>query len=58
MAHMTDYLTNANQKILDWWTKITFPGKAETAVRSGIKSRFGIMGFSTSDVILGLWFSL
>ena len=30
----------------------------ETAIRSGIKSKFIIMGFSTSDAILGLWFSL
>lgn len=25
---------------------------------SGLKSRFDIMGFSTSNAILGLWFSL
>ena len=29
--------------------------KIETAIGLGIKSSFGIMGFSTSDAILGLW---
>ena len=57
-AHVTDYLTGADQKIPDWPTKITFLGKAETKIRSGIKSRFGILGFSKSDTTLGLWFSL
>ena len=28
------------------------------AIISGSKSRFGIMDFSISDTILGLWFSL
>ena len=33
--------------------------KIETAIGLGIKSSFGIMGFSTNDAILGLWaFSL
>ena len=33
--------------------------KVKTAIRLGVKSRFGITGFSTSDAILGLWgFSL
>ena len=36
--------------------KITFLREAEIAVRSGIKSRFEIIGLSTSDTILGLWF--
>lgn len=41
----TDYLTGADQKIPDWLIKIMFLGKVETAVRSSMKSRFGIMGF-------------
>ena len=42
--------------ILNWLIKITFLGKVETAVRLGIKSKLVIMGISTSDTILGLWF--
>lgn len=38
-------------------TKIIFLEKFETAMRSGIKSRFSVKGFSTSDSTLGLWFS-
>ena len=53
---MTDYLIGADPKIPDGLTKIIFLVKMETAVRSDIKSRFGIMGFNTSDSILGLWF--
>lgn len=34
-----------DQKIPYWLIKIMFLGKDETAIRSGIKSRFGIMGF-------------
>ena len=55
-VHMTDYLFGADQKIS--LVKITFLGKVEIATKSSIKTRFGIMGFSTSDTILGLWFSL
>ena len=50
---MTGYLTGADQTIPNWLIKITFLGKVETTVRLSIKSRFGIMGFSTSDSILG-----
>lgn len=32
--------------------------KVKTAVRSDVKSGFGIVGFCTSDGILGLWFAL
>lgn len=53
----THYLIDAGQKIPDWPIKIAFLGKVETALRSGVKSGFGIMGFSTSDAIWGLWFS-
>ena len=50
-ACVTDYLLGADQKIPDWLIKILFLGEAETAIRSSIKTRFGIMGFSTSDTI-------
>lgn len=30
--------------------------KVQTVVRSSVKSRFGIVGFCTTDGILGLWF--
>lgn len=33
------------QKIPAWLIKIMFPGETETAIRSNIKSRFGVMGF-------------
>lgn len=32
-------------------------GEAETEIRSGLKSRLGVMGFSITDAILGLSFS-
>lgn len=47
-AHLADYLIDTGQKIPDWLVKIIFLGKAETAISSGIKSRFGII---TSTVI-------
>ena len=53
---VTDDFTDVDQKIPDWLIKIPFLVKAETASRSRSKSQFGIMGFSTSDAILGLWF--
>ena len=43
------------QKIPDWL--IMLLGEVETAIRSGMKSWFGFLGFSTSDDILGLWIS-
>lgn len=46
---------DVDQKIPCWLNKIM--GKDEPANRSAIKSRFGIMGVSTSGTILGLWFS-
>lgn len=52
---MRDYPTDIEQIISDWLIKIIFLGEAEAAVRSGIKSRFDINVFSTSDTILGLW---
>lgn len=44
-AHVTDYYIGVDQKIPDWLIKVMFLGEVETVVRSGIKSRFGIMGF-------------
>ena len=52
------YVTLADQKIPDWLIKITFLRKVETAFKLNMTSGFGVMGFSTSDAILGLWFSL
>ena len=56
-ANVTDYLIGADWKISDWLIKATFL-KVKTAIRLGIKSRFGILGFSTSHDILGLCFFL
>lgn len=50
-------MTTGKKKIPDWLIKITLPVKVKTAVRLGIKSRFGTMGFSTCDTALVLWFS-
>ena len=44
-------LTGADKKIPDWLIKILF-------LVLGIESKLGILGFSTSDAILGLFFSL
>ena len=55
---MTDDLLGASQKIPNWLAKIAFLGKLETASKSSIKSRFGVLGFSISDSIWGLWFFL
>lgn len=40
-----DRLLVLNQKILDWLIKILIVGKAETAIRSGLVSRIGIMEY-------------
>ena len=53
---LADYLIGADRKIPDWLMKIAFLVKAGTAIRLGIKSSFGITGFSASDTVLGLWF--
>ena len=52
---MAGYLIGVNQKI-QLLIKITFLRQVRTTVRLGIKFRFSIMGFSTSDYILGLRF--
>lgn len=49
---MKNYVTDADQRIPDLLIKITFLEKVETV----IKSRFNIMGFSTNEAILGLYF--
>ena len=49
---MTDHLHDLDQKNSNWLAKV----KIKTAIRSGIKSRFGITGFNTSGVNLSLWF--
>ena len=55
-VHMTGYFLDVDQEIQGWLNKIIFLRHVETAVKSGIKSRFGIMVFSTSDTIVVLWF--
>ena len=55
-THVTDHLIRAGQKTPNWPIKMTYLKEAEIAVRSNIKSRFGIMGVSTSNTILGLCF--
>ena len=42
---MTDYLTGVDQKIPHWLITMMFLGKADTTIRSGMKSRFGVVGF-------------
>lgn len=51
-----DRLLVLPQKIPDWLIKFAFLGKGETAIGSGIKSRFSIITFRTTDTIWGLWF--
>lgn len=56
-THITDYFIGVDKKIPNWLIKIVSRGEVETAIRSGIKSWFGFLGFSTSDDILGLCIS-
>lgn len=49
---MAGNLTGADQKIPALLVQFTFLGQVETAVKSGVKSTFGLIGFSTSDTIL------
>lgn len=53
-----DKLLVLDQKRSDWLFKIIFLVKVQTTIRSGIKPGFGITDSSTSDAIVGLWFSL
>lgn len=55
-ANMIQYPHGTIQKIPSWLIKVTFLGKGEIAIKPDIKSRFGIMGFRTSDTTLGLGF--
>lgn len=48
------FLVALDPKIPDWLIKMIFLEEVEITIRLGIKSRFGIMGFSTSDAIWGL----
>ena len=57
-AHVTDCLIGADQKIPNWQIKITFLVRAESVIKSDVKSRICIMGFSTSDTILDMWLPL
>lgn len=43
-AHLTDDLLGLHLKVPDWLIRTLFRGEAET-VRSGVKSRFGGVGF-------------
>lgn len=54
-AHVTHHLIDIDQKIPDWLLAY-ISGEVKTTIRSDVKSKFGILGFSTSDAILSLWF--
>lgn len=51
---MTDYLLGLDQKVPGWLIKIKLLEEVETAIRSGVTSRFGIMNLSTKPVVLSL----
>ena len=53
---MTDYLIVLNQKIPDWFLKITYLGEAETANRLALN--LDLVSWAFSGTILGWWFSL
>ena len=55
-GHVTVDLAGTDKTISYWLIKTPFLMKVKTAIRSGPKCRFGIIGFSTSDAILDLWF--
>ena len=65
-AHVADYLIRADHKIPDQLIKIILLVKFETAIRSGIKSRCGIIGlvmpFGACDFFsntrIPIWFFL
>lgn len=54
---VTDDLIGVNQKIPYWLIRIVFLKEVATPATPGIKSKFGVTGFSTSNAILVLWFS-
>ena len=55
----TSYLVSVDQEITNCLIKITLLVKVISTVWFGIKSKVGVMGFSTSpsDTTLSLWFS-
>lgn len=53
---MTGDLSGVDQKISDWSMKMIFLVEVETAVKSGVKSGFGVVAFGTRDAIWGPWF--
>lgn len=57
-THVTGCLLGADQKIPNWQIKITFLVRAEGVIKSDVKSRICIMGFSASDTILDVWLPL
>lgn len=57
-THVRDDLIGADWNISNWFIKITFLRKVQTAVRLAVESRFSILGFNTSDDFLGLYFSV
>lgn len=56
-ASAAEHIIGADQKIPEWFIRITFLETVKTTVKSGIKSRFGI-GFNSSDISLALLFFL
>ena len=56
-ASAAEHIIGADQKIPEWFIRITFLERVKTTVKSGIKSRFGI-GFNSSDISLALLFFL
>ena len=55
---MTYYLIGVDHRSTDQLIKIMFLSEVRTDIRSRIKSRFGIPGFSISVAISGLWFPI
>lgn len=49
---MTGYFISFDQKIPESLIKVMLPGKVEAEIRSGINSRFDILGFSTRGIIV------
>ena len=54
-THVTDYLSKVlDQKIPYWLIMVMFLGEVKTAVKTGIKSRFGIMNFEQTALLTSL----
>lgn len=54
-ARITDYHIVAEQEIPDWLIRIVFLREGETAIKSDIRSRFGIMGFRAQGMPFWAW---